>query len=195
MTAKHEQLARFVSDHAVLRGTFQLASGRQSDYYIDGKKILAQPQGLRLVCDAMKCELGEFNVKAIGGLEIGAIYIATAVALDSLNWAEPIPQFTVRKEKKQHGSKKQVEGVIPSGHAVAVVDDVVTTGGSLLQAIDAIRGEGCQVAVAITIVDRCSGARENLEGANVVYRPLLTIAELGLSNDRTGADDLQQAAR
>jgi orotate phosphoribosyltransferase len=192
MSSNHGKLVRFVREHAVLRGEFKLASGLTSDYYIDGKQIVARPEGLRLVAEAIRVELADFEVEAIGGLEIGAIYIATAVAFDSLSWPKPIPLFTVRKATKEHGSRKKVEGVIPKDGAVAVVDDVVTTGGSVLQAIEAIRGEGCKVVVAITIVDRCSGAAEALEAINVPYRPLLTIADLGLSNEQTRRGSLQR---
>jgi orotate phosphoribosyltransferase len=192
MDSKHPELVRFVKEHAVMHGEFKLASGLISDYYIDGKQIVSQPDGLRLVAGAIRDELADFHVDAIGGLEIGAIYIATAVSLASLDWPTPIPLFTVRKATKEHGSRKKVEGVIPKGGTVAVVDDVVTTGGSVLQAIEAIRAEGCEVAVAMTIVDRCSGAAEALTDLGVPYRPLLTIADLGLSNEQTRRGSLQR---
>jgi orotate phosphoribosyltransferase len=185
MDSKHPKLASFVEEFAVMHGRFRLASGLVSDYYIDGKQIVSRPDGLRLVAEAIREELADFPVDAIGGPEIGAIYIATAVAFASLSWPKPIPVFTVRKAKKEHGTQKQVEGVIPEGGSVAVVDDVVTTGGSVVQAIEAIRGKGCRVAVAVTIVDRRSGAAEALADLGVPYRPLLSIVDLGLSNGRT----------
>ena len=192
MDSKHPELVRFVKEHAVMRGEFKLASGLISDYYIDGKQIVSQPDGLRLVARAIRDELADFHVDAIGGLEIGAIYIATAVAFDSVNWPKPIPLFTVRKATKEHGSRKKVEGVVPEGGSVAVVDDVVTTGGSVIQAIEAMREKGCKVAVAVTIVDRCSGAAEALAGLGIPYRPLLTIEDLELSNEQTRRGSLQR---
>lgn len=194
MSSKHPELIRFVQEHAVMHGEFKLASGLISNYYIDGKQIVSRPDGLRLVAGAIGKELADFQVDAIGGLEIGAIYIATAVAFDSLSWPKPIPLFTVRKATKEHGSRKKVEGVVPERGSVAVVDDVVTTGGSVIQAIEAIREKGCEVAVAVTIVDRCSGAAEALQRLGVPYRPLLTIADLGLSNEQTRRGNLQRAA-
>jgi orotate phosphoribosyltransferase len=192
MSSKHPELVRFIKEFAVMHGQFKLASGLTSDYYIDGKQIVSRPDGLRLVAEAIREELADYPVDAIGGLEIGAIYIATAVAFASVNWPKPIPLFTVRKAKKEHGSQKQVEGVIPEGGSVAVVDDVVTTGGSVIQAIEAIRGKGCRVALAVTIVDRCSGAAEALADLGVPYRPLLSIVDLGLSNEQTCRSSLQR---
>ena len=185
MPTKYQDLMRFVDEHAVRRGNFTLASGLISNYYIDGKQITASPQGLNLLVDAIRGELTAFAVDAIGGLEIGAIPIATAVAMASVSWDSPITAFTVRKAQKQHGSRKRIEGIIPPESRVAVVDDVVTTGGSFVQAIEAIRSTGCSVVVALSMVDRQSGAMEALEACNVPYRPLLTIDDLGLSNDQT----------
>ena len=178
-------LLRFVDENAVKRGKFTLASGLVSNYYIDGKQVTSSPIGLTLLVDAIRRELDDFQVDAVGGLEIGAIPIATAVAMASVSWDRPIPAFTVRKEKKTHGSQKTIEGIIPSGGRIAVVDDVVTTGGSIIQAIDAIKKDGVSVVVALTIVDRQSGATEALQECGVPYRPLLSIEDLGLSNDQT----------
>lgn len=185
MLTEHTALLQFVDDKAVKRGSFTLASGLVSDYYIDGKQITSDPRGLRLLADAIRAELTGYSVDAIGGLEIGAIPIAAAVAMASLEWDSQIPAFTVRKEKKGHGSRKQIEGILPQGSQVVVVDDVVTTGGSIVQAIEAIQSAGSSVVVALTMVDRDSGARKALEDCGVPYRPLLTIADLGLSNERT----------
>ncbi len=185
MPTKHTDLMRFVDQYAVQRGKFTLASGLVSNYYIDGKQVTSSPEGLRLLVDALRQELIRFPVEAVGGLEIGAIPIAAAVALASTTWDVHIPAFTVRKEKKGHGTRKQIEGIIPDGAKVAVVDDVVTTGGSIVQAIEAVRGVGCTVVAAFTMVDRLSGAKEALQACDVPYFPLLTTEDLGLSNDQT----------
>jgi orotate phosphoribosyltransferase len=176
---------RFVDEHAVRRGEFKLASGLISNYYIDGKQVTSSPIGLNLLADAIRKELANFPVDAIGGLELGAIPIAAAAAMASVRWDSPISAFTVRKAKKEHGSRKRIEGIAPQGARVAVVDDVVTSGGSIVQAIDAIRGAGCTVALAIAMVDRLSGTSEALEAYGVPYTALLTIEDLGLSNDQT----------
>ncbi len=179
----HDTLLSFVSKRAVQRGEFTLSSGQKSDYYIDGKYLVADPEGLDLVAQEMLDVLQDFEVDAIGGLEIGAIYISTAVSLKSLWAGKRLPQITVRKRKKKHGAQKLIEGLLPSpGGRIAVVDDVVTTGGSILQAIDAVEEAGCRVVVALSVVDRDAGAKEALAGRDVPYRPLITIEELGLSN-------------
>lgn len=184
MATKHTQLLEFVSKNAVLRGEYKLSSGASSDYYIDGKQILSRPLGLQLVADAVIEELKGHDVSSVGGLEIGAIYIAAAVSLRSLEGPKPIPLFTVRKLPKVHGTRKQIEGIVERGNTVAIVDDVVTTGGSVVQAIEAVEGIGCKVAVAISVVDRDSGARELIERHGIPYCPLMTISDLGLSNDQ-----------
>jgi len=194
MPTRYPELAEFIKQHSVSRGEFRLASGQFSNYYIDGKNTLAEPEGLRLIAEAIGRELEGFKVDAIGGLEIGAIYIATAVSLASLAWPKPLRQFTVRKETKTHGSRKRVEGFVPRGEQVAVVDDVVTTGGSVIQAIEAIREAGCEVAVAITLVDRDAGATQALARLNVPYRPLLTISDLGLSNEQPSRNEKHRVA-
>lgn len=185
MSAKrHATLVRFILERAVQRGEFTLASGQKSDYYIDGKYLVADPEGLDLVAQEVLSVLRDFEVEAIGGLEIGAIYISTAVSLKSFWAGKRLPQITVRKRKKEHGAQKLIEGLLPNrGGRIAVVDDVVTTGGSILQAIDAVEKAGCRAVVALSVVDRGAGAREALAARGVPYHPLVTIEELGLSNN------------
>lgn len=195
MSTKHTNLLRFVDKNAVKRGEFTLASGLISNYYIDGKQVTSSPIGLNLLVDAIRVEIAGFQVDSVGGLEIGAIPIATAVAMSSASWDTQIPSFTVRKEKKTHGSRKRLEGIIQPGDRIAVVDDVVTTGGSIIQAIDAIKEAGCTVVVALAIVDRQSGAIEALQECGVPYRPLLTIEDLGLSNDHTRREAMPAACQ
>jgi len=195
MPTRHSDLAAFVRERAVLRGTFTLASGRVSDYYIDGKQITYSPIGLRLIAEAIRAELSDLPVDAIGGLEIGAIPIVSAVAMASAQWERAIPAFVVRKEVKGHGTQKLIEGVLPEHGRIAVVDDVVTTGGSIVQAIEAVEGRGCSVRLAMAIVDRLSGAAEAMARRGVAYRALMTIEDLGLSNEPKGRGKLQEASR
>lgn len=195
MATQHTELAEFVRDRAVLHGAVKLASGRKSDYYIDGKQVTHSPKGLQLIATAIRAELHALAVDSIGGLEIGAIPIVAAVSLDSVDSEHPIPSFIVRKEVKSHGAKKLIEGVLSDGDRVVVVDDVVTTGNSIIQAIDAVEKRGCTVVLAMTIVDRLSGAAEALAERNVTYRPLLTIEDLGLSNEPVVRGSLQEVSR
>jgi len=195
MKTQHTELAQFIREIATLEGSFQLASGRTSTYYIDGKLVTCDPHGLQLITRAIRAELAEFHVGAIGGLENGAIPIAVAVACDTAQTENPIPAFFVRKHVKSHGTKESIEGILPRpGGQVAIVDDVVTTGESIIKAINAVEAKGSSVTVAISIVDRLSGATEALAERNVPYRPLLTIKDLGLSNEQVSTGKLQKAA-
>lgn len=183
MDELRKQLLGFIEKNALRRGHFKLASGGTSSYYIDGKMILCDPVGLELVARAMAAVFRPFQIEAVGGLEIGSIYVATAVSLQTLSWDRPVPQFTVRKKVKEHGAQKLIEGRYPAaGGRVGIVDDVITTGGSMFQAIEAIEEVGCKVVAVTSIVDREGGAAERLKARGVSYLPLLTISDLGLSN-------------
>jgi orotate phosphoribosyltransferase len=189
-------LMQFIEKNALKRGHFKLASGGTSTYYIDGKMILCDPVGLQLVARAMAEVFRPYQIDAVGGLEIGSIYVATAVSLQTLAWDRPVPQFTVRKKVKEHGAQKLIEGRYPAaGGRVGIVDDVITTGGSIFQAIDAIEEVGCNVVAVTSIVDRESGAAERLKTRGVPYLPLLTISDLGLSNAPSNSDSAPVNAR
>jgi orotate phosphoribosyltransferase len=185
MPTRHRELLEYVQRHAVKRGRFTLASGLISDYYIDGKLVTFSPEGLHLTVAAIREELAPYAVRAIGGLDMGATPIVAAFAHDSFRLGQPCDAFVVRKVRKAHGTRNEIEGNLVPGCTVAIVDDVVTSGTSILKAIEAVRHDGCVVAVAITLVDRDCGAAEALGREGVPYRPLLTIADLGLSNVHT----------
>lgn len=183
MNEPRKQLIEFIRTNALKHGQFTLASGGTSSYYIDGKMILCDPVGLELVARLMAEVFQPYRIDAVGGLEIGAIYVATAVSLQTRNWNKPVTQFTVRKKAKEHGAQKRIEGRYPPpGGRVAIVDDVITTGGSIFQAMDAVEEAGCIVVAVSSIVDRESGAAERLKARGVPYHPLLTITDLGVSN-------------
>ena len=179
---RHPKLVEFIQRNSLQRGLFRLASGKTSNYYIDGKLASFHPEGISLIVEAILGEIRGLEVDAVGGLDMGATPIASAVALRSYQIGHPLPAFTVRKEVKEHGTKKKIEGPLPKGARVVVVDDVVTAGGSILQAIEAVRASGCTVVLATAVVDRNAGAAALLSTANVPYRPLITLAELGVSN-------------
>lgn len=182
-----QMLVEFIEKNALKRGHFKLSSGGTSSYYIDGKMILCDPVGLNLVARAMADLFRPYQIEAVGGLEIGSIYVATAVSLQTLGWEKPLPQFTVRKKLKEHGTQKLIEGRYPGpGGRVGVVDDVITTGGATFQAIDAIEAAGCKVVAATCIVDRESGAAEKFKARGIPYLPLVTITDLGVSNAPVG---------
>lgn len=170
---------------------FQLASGRHSPHYVDLRALLCLPEALvatgTIIFERIKQFERETNTKvqAIGGPAEGAIPIAAAVAYHSEQVSEPIETFYVRKEPKGHGLKKWVEGHGKAGSQVVVVDDVVTTGGSTLKAIQAAQDHGFQVVKIIALVDRLEGGHEQLSNLGVPYEAVFTLHEIaGVPSDR-----------
>ena len=179
---RYPQLVKFIEAKALQRGCFRLASGNTSDFYIDGKMISFDGEGVSLIVDAVLREIEGYDIDAVGGLDMGATPLASAIAYRCHQLRKPISSFVVRKEVKAHGTQKTVEGPIKGSANVAVLDDVVTTGGSIIKAIDAMQGCGCKVLLAISIVDRDGGAANKLKEYNVPYRPLVTLADLKLGS-------------
>jgi orotate phosphoribosyltransferase len=163
---------------------FQLASGRLSPHYVDLRALLCAPEALvatgTLLFDRIKRFERETHTKvdAIGGPADGAIPIAAAVAYRSHEAAEPIETFFVRKEPKGHGLKKWVEGHSTPGSRVVIVDDVVTTGGSTLGAIEASREQGFQIVKIIVLVDRLEGGTEKLSSLGIPYEAVFTLNDI-----------------
>jgi orotate phosphoribosyltransferase len=164
---------------AVAFGTFRLASGKESRYYINSKKALFHSEAAALLGEAIWDRTRDLNIQAIGGIEVGAIPMATAAVMRYHQAGRTLEGFFVRKEAKDHGSRERIEGVLPPGARVAMVDDVLTTGGSVMQAIAEVEKAGATVATVICIVDRLQGARELL-GAKFDYQPLFTIRDFGI---------------
>ncbi len=148
---------------------FTLASGIKSNLYIDLRKVSLDPEGISLVGSLILAKIRELAPEAshVGGLETGSIPIATAVALLSEKDTKPLSGFWVRKKLKDHGMQNLIEGNLVKGSKVVIVDDVITTGGSSFQAVDAVMEHGAHVVQVITIVDR--GARENFHNAGIPY--------------------------
>lgn len=160
-----ERLITLLAEKSVLFGEFTLASGRRSDFYVDARLTTMSPEGLRLIGEAGLAALGEsrWQVTAVGGLTMGADPIAYAIAYASAESEKPLRAFAVRKEAKAHGTGKRVEGPFRSGDVVAVVEDVITSGGSALSAIEAVEETGGRVAGVIALLDREEGGRERIE--------------------------------
>jgi len=177
-----QRLIDILRRDALKLGTFKLASGRMSHYYVDGRKITLSSEGAALVAAGVLDELGaRRGVKAIGGLTLGADPIVGAtLALASLRGRNDLLGFLVRKEAKIHGTGNLVEGPLVPGSTVAIVDDVATTGGSSLQAVSAVEALGCKVAVVIAVLDRLEGAAEAFAACGLPFCPLLTIRDLGV---------------
>lgn len=180
MNAERQRLVDMVKSIALSRGHFILASGKESSYYLDGRLITLSPEGAYLIGKLMFEKLCDMPVDAVGGLTMGADPVATAIAVVSHLEGKPIPAFLVRKAVKGHGKQKLVEGPLPAGARVAIVEDTVTTGESALQAIAAVEEAGCSVVIVLALVDRLEGARELLTEKGYAFEPLMTVAELGV---------------
>jgi len=175
-------LKSILLEKSVRTGTFTLASGKQSDLYIDCRVTTLDPFGANLVGELGwaavrgKIRAEGLRIDAIGGMTLGADPVSLAVGMTSarLHPEEALPVFTVRKEPKGHGRGKQIEGNFKEGDAVVVVDDVITTGGSTLKAIDAIEREGGKVVFALVLVDREEGGRQAIESRGIPVVPLFT---------------------
>lgn len=155
-----------------------LTSGRTSTYYIDAKMTTLDPEGASLVGQLILDILKPFDIDAIGGYTLGADPIVSVVAALSAKTDRPLPAFIVRKEPKKHGERKMIEGPFQEGWKVAVVDDIVTTAGSTLKACKAVEDEGGKVEVALTLVDRLEGGRQNLEKSGYTFLSLFTRDDL-----------------
>lgn len=155
-----------------------LTSGKTSYYYIDAKMTTLDPHGARLVGLLILEALKNYEVDAIGGYTLGADPIVSVVAAMSAETDRPLSAFIVRKEPKKHGERKMIEGPFQEGWRVAVVDDVVTTGGSTIKACRAVEEEGGRVVLALALVDRLEGGRENLEKSGYPFVSLLTKDDL-----------------
>jgi orotate phosphoribosyltransferase len=177
-----QRLIALLERDALKRGTFTLASGRTSHYYVDGRRLTLSAEGAVLIGAGVLEQLaGRPEVKAVGGLTLGADPIVGAtLALASGAGLGQLRGFLVRKEAKTHGTGNLVEGPIEPGSTVAIVDDVATTGGSSLQAVDAVQSMGCKVAVVIAVLDRLEGAAAAFAARGLSFHPLLTIRDLGI---------------
>jgi len=159
-------------------GDFVLTSGRRSEYYVDGKQVTLDGRGLRLVARLGLEHCEALDVDAVGGLTLGADPIAAAIVALSGEGVRPLTAFIVRKEAKAHGTGNRIEGPpLRSGMRVLLVDDTLTTGGTFLEAGEAVRETGATVVGALCVIDREEGGREALEQAGIPLRALFTRSE------------------
>ncbi len=157
---------------------FKLASGRLSNYYIDCKPTTMSPEGLSIIGPLLLSVVKEWGVSAVGGLTLGADPISYAVAYASSSSEEPIKAFVVRKEAKDHGTGKLIEGPVSPGDRVAIVEDVITTGGSTLKAVEAAKVFGLDIAGVVALVDRQEGGKEKIESVGLHVVSIVTREEL-----------------
>ena len=178
MQSDRERLKELLKEHSLMFGEFVLVSGKKSNFYFDSKKTTLLPEGAYLVSREILRLIRENGIQAeaIGGMTLGADPIVCPVSALSHLEGPPIRAFIVRKEAKGHGTGRQIEGNLRSGCKVIVVDDVVTTAGSTLKAIDAVVEAGFQVAAVIALVDREQGGTEKL--SKWPYYPLFRKSEI-----------------
>jgi orotate phosphoribosyltransferase len=180
MSDARSRLLDLFTARAVAFGDFTLASGQKSRYYINSKKVLFHGEAIALLGELLYEATRDLDIHAIGGLEIGAIPMATAAVLRYRQAGKTLEGFFVRKQVKGHGSQERIEGLVNRGDRVVVVDDVLTTGESVVQAVEAVEERGGTVARVVCIVDRLQGAGERL--ANYDFHPLFTVRDLGIDS-------------
>ena len=175
------RLRAIVEARSLFKGEqFQLTSGTLTRFYFDMKGTVFNPEGASLIADLILEALAADEVDSIGGLEMGAVPIAACVSQRSFQLGRPVCAFFVRKHAKQHGTMRHVEGVLEPGMRVVVVEDVTTTGGSALKAVEAVRAFGCPVDRVITLVDRREGAAESFAAHAIELTALLTANDFNL---------------
>jgi len=176
-----EALIALVRVKALKFGRFKLASGKKANYYLDGKQITLDPFGAKLVAEGILDLLADGEMpKAVGGMSIGADPITSSVVVMSAVRGTPLAGFLVRKESKGHGTNQYVEGPVEPGETVAILEDVVTTGGSTLMAIERVEAFGLEVQRIIAIVDRREGGSEEFARRDYRFDSLLTIRDFGI---------------
>jgi len=172
------RLLEIIRQKSLLRGTFTLVSGATSNYYLDMKPTTFDPEGATLIAEII-CDMlqGDTDVDSIGGLELGAVPIVAAVCAQSFR-SRPVNGFVVRKEKKGHGTDQKIDGNFKPNTTVVLIEDVTTKGGSVMQAVNAVRAQGATVKKIITIVDRLEGAEANLQKEGLALAPIFTTNDL-----------------
>jgi orotate phosphoribosyltransferase len=176
------ELIGLVETKALKRGTFRLASGREASFYLDAKQVVLDAHGAMLVGRAILERLRSLGPlpAAVGGMSIGADPITSAVITMAGVEGLPLKGFMVRKEPKDHGTKKYVEGPVEPGQRVVIVEDVTTTGGSSLLAIARVKAFGLVVERVVTVIDRLAGAKDAFAARGIPLESLVTIRDLGL---------------
>lgn len=172
MVSKEYLIGLLKENEVFLEGDFTLSSGKKSNYYINMKKAITEPEILSTISKLITDKIRDDEIDKVAGPALGAVPIATAVSLES-----KLPLLMIRKEKKGYGTSKLIEGELNDGDSVIVVEDVSTTGGSLLKAIKAIQENGGNVKRAFVVVDRQEGAIEAFEKEGILLEPLITVDE------------------
>jgi orotate phosphoribosyltransferase len=170
-----DELGQKLKDAAYLEGDFLLRSGKRSKYYLDKYRFETQPDLLRPIGERIAAIVGEHvsDATRLAGPELGAVALAASASL-----ASGLPFLLVRKAAKEYGTSKRIEGVYDEGECICLVEDVVTSGGALLESVDALREAGLVVHTAVCVVDREEGGADALARHAVRLRPLFRASEL-----------------
>ncbi|HET8657301.1 MAG TPA: orotate phosphoribosyltransferase [Longimicrobiaceae bacterium] len=183
-----ERLREVLLERSVKRGDFVLASGARSDYYVDCRTTTTAAEGQHLVGELALRLIRDAGLApvAVGGLTMGADPVAYAIAHSSWGAGEPVNAFSVRKQPKAHGTGRRIEGCFAAGDRVVVIEDVITSGGSALQACDAVAAEGGRVLAVLAVLDREAGGREAIEARGYPVHTIFRISELLAPAPRAG---------
>lgn len=176
-TRDKQRLAELVKELSVVHGKVTLSSGKEADYYVDLRRATLHHEASALIGKLIREMTSDLEFDAVGGLTLGADPVATAIMHAA---GRRIDAFVVRKEAKEHGMQRRIEGPSIEGKRVLIVEDTTTTGNSPLTAVEACRGEGAEVVAVATVVDRDTGADKVLADAGLTYRWLLSLSDLGL---------------
>lgn len=175
------ELKALIEKHALKFGQFQLASGKIGSYYLDCRQVTLHPQGANLIAAGLLELMHGSLPDAVGGMAIGADPITGAVITLAGQKNIPIHGFIVRKEAKGHGMGRQVEGPVTAGMRAIIVEDVVTSGGSALQAVEAATAFGLKIDTIMAVVDRLEGGRETIESRGLKLHTLFTVRDFGIN--------------
>jgi orotate phosphoribosyltransferase len=185
MTTAETKLLQLLKDRSFKRGQFRLASGGESDYYIDGRMTAVFSEAAHLIGEVLYERTRDLTFDAIGGLEVGAVPLTTAAVISYHLHGRRMEGFWVRDRTKSHGTRKVVEGNLQPRSRVVIVDDVITQGGSSLKAIKEVKELGCEVVLVLALVDRLQGAADLFRGEGVVnFQSVFTIRDFGVGVDR-----------
>lgn len=181
LEADRQALIGLIQDEAVFHGDFVLSSGKKATYYVDMRRLTLDHRAAPAIGRLMLDLIGDLDIVAVGGLTLGADPIANAVMHESVHAGAPLDAFVVRKEPKDHGRGRQIEGADVAGRRVVVVEDTSTTGQSALKAVEALRREGAEVVAVAVIVDRKTGAQAAVEAAGLTWLASIDLDDLGLA--------------
>jgi orotate phosphoribosyltransferase len=180
ITAPDERarLYDIVKAKSFVRGHVVLASGKESDHYFDMKPSMFDPEGAEILADLIFARIAETDADLVGGLEMGAVPLITPISIVSRRAGRPLPGFFVRKTVKDHGTKKLIDGLSDvKGRRVAIVEDVTTTGGSAMKAVEALTAAGATIVLVISILDRQEGAEKLYADAGIPFASLFKASD------------------